>query len=835
MSNSIVKEDITVVVPLRITEDTQHMFSRVDIFGAIRDIGVSVLLVDYGSSTPFAKDIQAKCTALNIDYAYADSACDLFDLGAARNHGAQLAKTDYIASMDIDLVADCSFFDKLVSLANYNDMGNRHYRFMTYSCLYMSEELTKEFDLIADAPEEWSIFFTKVKANYFQKNNSAQKTWPLALSGGLFVRRERYLSMGGMSSVFMGHGGEDFDLLFRMQSQESEIPYSKNIDTIYKSWEGISYVGLRAYLSIKGLRSFYNDIIVYHRHHGPIKNWSNPEFRSIKPDAWSVLKDEMDAFLKTGNNPAPLANLAHTKNILIFAQPNSNFCELLRDFLPYIGNCVIAEECAFPTVDHITAFCASRGIKTVIFPNSAGNEHRHALFQKLKSQLDVKTFERGALPGSWYFDDNFALDSESYDAEIWDHPLMPQEQEDVRERIMLLRSGLSTLENNEHRIGVEKTQKSLRLDECQRVLFIPLQTPGDCVMHKRYERTCGYQEFLGLHLYEISRWAQENGWKIIIKRHPLYRNDLFPPEITVAQDYHNIHDLIDVADAVLCYNSGVGLLSLAHFKKTICIGKSFYVHEGLAEYADGAAGVISLLQDGKEPCRESVLRFLHYLYFRFYSFVESKTTLKKVGPNNYRNETTSLEFSQCIFDGKISKKNLQREQCNINEMAFMRYKDATENTYFPPVASPPGPSFKEKETIPFALDKIKTDIFVVDLLKGFYRKGSSDNNIFWWWCGQEVSAIRITTVKSDVPLPPTIFMTLDMGVAGTQNVLQIEHLGQNFSWSVAMHKGRVQLSLNNVEPGRPIMIICPSSRLPKNDKDTRIFYYKVLEIKAESS
>src|SRR5205085_10850630 len=82
--------------------------------------------------------------------------------------------------------------------------------------------------------------------------------------------------------------------------------------------------------------------------------------------------------------------------------------------------------------------------------------------------------------------------------------------------------------------------------------------------------------------------------RFLIKAHPL-SNQPFESSlsnVTLCDRTDNIHALIELSQAVVCYNSGVGFLALVHGKPLFTLGNAFYNLPGCGRRAPDFAAAV---------------------------------------------------------------------------------------------------------------------------------------------------------------------------------------------------------------------------------------------------
>jgi hypothetical protein len=138
----------------------------------------------------------------------------------------------------------------------------------------------------------------------------------------------------------------------------------------------------------------------------------------------------------------------------------------------------------------------------------------------------------------------------------------------------------------------------------------------------------------------------QTGWVVVCKNHPL---DPDLPRIAgalyVGSETH-VNDLLDLADAVLLMNSGVGVIAMAFGKPVICTAEAFYSHPGLAYNANSPDDVLQLLRSEPVIDREKVRRFYWHLLSKVYSFGTAKYRNTRAADGSARTIVQRIIFNK---------------------------------------------------------------------------------------------------------------------------------------------------------------------------------------------
>lgn len=340
---------------------------------------------------------------------------------------------------------------------------------------------------------------------------------------------------------------------------------------------------------------------------------------------------------------------------LALGRPRTAFYRSIAHELIRFGDLVFVDERSTPPAALLRKI-SDEGFDRVLMPNPYGNEARLACYRALRrAGVTVVVSDRGALPDSWFFDQGFNADSPSYAPAAWDRPLPDGEAlERTRAYLRALQSSEGALEAQGPRRDLAELRA--RLGAADRpILFVPLQRPGDTVVRFFSGSVSSLDEMLG-HLSALAGELAAAGipWRVVLKKHPL-ETDRLPVASThlrYAPDTTHVHDLLALSDAVICLNSGVGLLALCFGKPTGCFGDAFYAHEGLAEALRSVDDARRFLRERATPDPRKVERFVHHLHTRVYSFGQMQTELLRERDGALRRITRHIEFEELRILGE---------------------------------------------------------------------------------------------------------------------------------------------------------------------------------------
>ncbi|WP_236761041.1 galactosyltransferase-related protein [Aeromonas veronii] len=199
--------------------------------------------------------------SLNDEVGFSVSICDSdddadsFSPGRARNHIISSSHSDNIFVFDADLLISSCFLaylkDEVIKL-NKSAMQ----AFYMYPCLYLTKEETERFE--GD--------FQGCLESFLRGENHRVEGIALA-SSCLLMNREWFLQLGGFDEQFVGHGGEDLELIDRLTRHYPIGPRPDDYALNIKAQHPGDYQGFRRYFSYYALPHLFAGRFLVHQWH----------------------------------------------------------------------------------------------------------------------------------------------------------------------------------------------------------------------------------------------------------------------------------------------------------------------------------------------------------------------------------------------------------------------------------------------------------------------------------------------------------------------------------------------------------------------------------------
>ncbi len=652
-SKPITLDDITVVFSVRVTDGNLWLIDRLRLFGDYYAPQVRVIVVDFGSELTHSESIEQLCETYGYQYKFIDDR-DVFCLSKARNVGVELATTEFVFLSDPDFFFPRDVFSRLVHLANVADMGRYIDVVLMCAAYHLTARATKDLvelrnhDAMSARLEH--IGFTTTYDG-FGKNVEF-----IAPYANVFLINKKYFSLaGGYDTTFRGHGSEDFEFFIRLTrySRFLPMPASVEVDTggpMSKEFFGPKKLeGFRVLNSLVAVPAVLSGLKAFHLYHPAGRNTSwktNNDWKRNK------LQAALQPLAKGMQNLLAIDHLTRSKKVIcicVQAEHWGYFVPLRAlgyELVPIFSETVASlEEATRMIVDGEAAALA------IFNPYMTSHAKFRSLFFLAKEKCKTIAIERGALPGTVYYSSDVAYCDPSFSDEAFaEFEPTPRELEDAVAYGKVLRTGVSTLEKN---LSYEFTMRSYApLRENSRpICFIPLQLEYDMAVTKFQRDAQQYVDFAA----SIDAVARKNPEIVfVVKPHPLSKSpvELSAANVIVAGDQDNFHALIDLASHTICYNSGVGLISIIHGKPTYTIGNAYYNRGGTGMFCDSLdAAVAQHKRAPHRPDPRTVAKLVAWLRMHRYSFFSATDDVRDFGErksHGYKDVTVT----RLVLDGQ---------------------------------------------------------------------------------------------------------------------------------------------------------------------------------------
>ncbi len=538
-----------------------------------------------------------------------------FSIGQARDYGVQVARQPVVMFHDIDFHAPTEIYRGIHAEAERRGLDRMTKDFFCVPVLFLTERGTKTYHASAEKGRHLPVAPT---LEAIRAADSLMQ-FPSYGSSAMVINRHHYLATGGHDRRFFGHGAEDFDLLHRLAAlhPKGERPPNYYID--YKHKDIVPYRGFRPYFAKYGLDVLERGLYLVHRWH-PVREAK--DYRRRRKN-FALLRKVMKEFDRKHAHLRPLPDLNDGTRLLLLCDERHPTFGALRQYLSLFGDYIAVAENRFKRPDALLAFVREQAVDAVLVPDPYANDARLALYRGLRENgITAIAFDRGALPGSWFFDAHgYKAASTSYAAEHWRTTPAETEDQQVDEIIRQLSERATK--------GDAGAALRRRLaPNGERILLIVLQDPAHGSVRHFAGPARDWNGFLAS-AGRIAEALQAEGWKTVAR---LQQADTAAPELaatTILPADTDGCQLIGLADAVLTLNADAGLVALALGKPVVALGDAFYCQQGLALPAPDAATAVDMLSSIQAPDERTVRQFLRHLAENVYSFGKGTYRTKK--------------------------------------------------------------------------------------------------------------------------------------------------------------------------------------------------------------
>lgn len=610
---SAAQPTLTIIIPLRVTHARSDLVDRVcHVFcDPTMPEGVSVLVVDDGSHPDHfcrleeaIKGTPVKLITTGAKY------YQTFNPSRARNYGAQHATGEYVLFLDADLVPYPGFFKDLYYEIGYMAQKGYVNDFLMIPCIYLTDKGYETFSEIS--PDERK---TRMINAMLEQDEELIQQFSTGTSA-IVVRRDYYLVRGGNDTKFVGWGFEDYEFVCRLIRRSRQFPLSADWLKSDSNFIKIKrYEGWKAVYRLHGEWMARKGIWLFHVPHAIEKS-----LHSNKDRNWRLFLERLKEDAIGNGEPPALPDLSAGRSLALAKNPFT----YSREIAPYLGEVVFRTSEDFPSTASLRAFIKNERITRIVFANPYKDQYTKKIYKWCQiNKFPLIICERGALPDSVFYDDTgFLTDSTKYHRKNWDRPLSEGETQSVEKYISSIRWGDSVLEKQAKRLDTYKVREKLGISAKRKILLVPFQQPRDTVIRFFSGAIESFEKFYDL----VGSLPEKLGddWVVVYKKHPTEDDLAVIPGAVNADDF-NIHDLIEICDAMLLINSGTGILGMMFGKPVYVVGDSWYSDSDINfTFTDPQnvtpEKVARKILDGFEIDYERVLRFIHYLRFEFYSF-----------------------------------------------------------------------------------------------------------------------------------------------------------------------------------------------------------------------
>lgn len=691
LDHEVTPSDITICYAVRCSDINPWVLERIEFALTFYSPKPNIMIVDFGSKHEYSIRIKELCINNMGEYIYVED-FDTFSLAKARNMGFLNLKTDFLLLADIDYVYERDFFSRLSSLSNRLNLVQNPLKVLTMPIYHVNKEATEQFEALVHLNGKDRLI-GQWETNFLGSEFGQVFEFVAPYSNSIFLHRKMFDLSGGYCDEFKGHGSEDFEFLIRLAKLTSNIPIAGSLEKDFYGplkpsfWGQKDYLGFRRYLEaftlpceLLGLKAFH----LWHEKPSDKGYWT--QSNDWKRERFNT------ALGKHSGSRSDLLRvdyITRSKTALCIFSDKSQWGYFLPLRIAGYKLDVLSDKNDNSIAEAMYKIEKNEVDRIFIF-NPYMKSHvsfRGVIEVAKKIGIKVTVIERGGLPNSIYFSEEVAYGDHAYKkihADLNEIIFSEDELSNSQKLIADLATGEYALESMEEYSITWNKHALLRMVDRKKI-FIPLQLRDDMAVNYFTEGFTSYASYEDGLQEAIRKYPNI---LFIIKEHPLSKYDMswtsdYPNVITASQS-DNIHALIDISDCVALYNSGVGLLAMAHNKPLYNIGNAYYGYEGefsihknsMLDVANEVSrNELSDLFLERDPCKLN--KFFAWLFFRKYSWFTADDEIRDFSDrksHGYKNINISIlnldgntyVIGERVTDSTFSNESYLNWHLNLN-------------------------------------------------------------------------------------------------------------------------------------------------------------------------
>ena len=258
--------DLSVIYPVHITFATRYILKRITtcLTNTTQGMPHAEHVIALSGKPRYIKQAKQIIKNLNqtlsthirvIDY---DTPTTPYSPGIARNFAVQHATQNQLLFWDIDLLGSEQLYKAMPNhIAGISKQTNR---FEMYPCLYLCQPYTKSLTSYSyqEIEQAW-VDATHLKTNSIEHFAMATST--------ILCNKQHFLGIGAFDEEFIGHMGEDLELLNRLSIAYGKYPFEQDHAEDWPSKVPAELKGFRKHFLNYSVQHLNEKLFTVHLHH----------------------------------------------------------------------------------------------------------------------------------------------------------------------------------------------------------------------------------------------------------------------------------------------------------------------------------------------------------------------------------------------------------------------------------------------------------------------------------------------------------------------------------------------------------------------------------------
>ncbi len=258
--------DLSVIYPVHITFATHYILKRIAtcLTNTTQGLPHAEHIISLSGKPHYIKQAKQIINSLQtsdnariklIDY---HTPSTPYSPGIARNFAVKHGSKNHLLFWDIDLLGSEQLYKAIPN--HIVEMSKQTNRFEMYPCLYLCQEYTKNLkDYSSQTIEQAWVDATNLKVNSIEHFAMATST--------ILCNKQHFLDIGAFDEEFIGHMGEDLELLNRLSITYGKYPFEKDHAEDWPSKVSAELKGFRKQFALYGLDNLNNQLFTCHLNH----------------------------------------------------------------------------------------------------------------------------------------------------------------------------------------------------------------------------------------------------------------------------------------------------------------------------------------------------------------------------------------------------------------------------------------------------------------------------------------------------------------------------------------------------------------------------------------